>query len=308
MKMMPHDSAPQHSTFVGVDVSKDALDVAVLGEARVERFANDKAGRARLLRKLKAIPGAVVGMEPSGGHERALATVLIDAGVDVRFADPARVRHLAHAHNAPAKTDAIDARFIARFIAETGGRPIRRDRPRERLADLLAARRALGEHRQALVQRVSLMDKGKARAALERAAREAVLTDDRLKADFRRLQTVPGIGPLVAMTLIAELPELGELGPKQIARLAGLAPFVRESGAWKGRAACIGGRTVPRLLLYMAAMAAIRAEGILKAFFERLVANGKPRMVALVAVMRKLATIANALIRDKSDWRTNAIA
>lgn len=319
---MNTEAVSKEAIIVGVDVSKDNLDVNVWGEARVERFANDKNGRAKLARRLKKLGSApIVGLEPSGGHEQATIKTLIAAGFDVRFADAGRVRHLAKAHGASAKTDPIDARFIARFIADTGGRKITFDPQRQRLADLLAARRALIEAAQAMTQRATLIDKSPARTALEKAARtmraEAsalertaralVNADPVIEAASRRMQSVPGVGPLVAMTLLAELPELGRLNGKQISRLAGLAPATCQSGAWTGYAKIEGGRAVPRNLLFLAAMAAKRTDPVLKAFFDRLVAAGKPKMVALVAVMRKLATILNAIVRDQTEWSPNKV-
>lgn len=310
-------------TIVGVDVSKDGLDVNVFGQERVTHFVNDKSGRAKLVAWLRRPKRrAVVGIEPSGGYERALVKALITAGIETRFADAGRVRALARAHGAPAKTDPIDARFIARFIAEVGGREIRIDPVRERLADLLAARRTLLEAAQALSQRAALIEPGAARTALlkharaqraeakalDAAARALIKADPVLASQAQRMQTMPGCGPLVAMTLIAELPELGALEAKQIARLVGLAPFIRKSGAWAGHARIEGGRTVPRNLLYLAAMAAKRADPALKAFFDRLVGAGKSKMTALVAVMRKLATILNAIVRDGTQWTPAKIA
>jgi transposase len=309
--------------IVGVDVSKHSLDVNVFGEERVTRFSNDKPGLAKLLAWLKKQKKrVVVGLEPSGGYERALVNALLDNRIEVRFADAGRVRHLAQAYGASAKTDPIDARFIARFIAEVGGRVITRDTQRERLAELVAARRTLVEHAEALTQCAALLGKDCARTALEKSARVAlsqaqaleqealalVKADPELKAIFRRLQTAPGVGPIVALTLIGELPELGTLRGKEIVRLTGLAPFIRKSGKWEGCAKITGGRTAPRNILYMAAMAAKRCDPTFKAFFDQLVARGKPKMVALIAVMRKLLNALNAMVRDGTDWQPNKIA
>jgi transposase len=232
------------------------------------------------------------------------------------------VRLLAQAHNAPAKTDPIDARFIARFIAETGGRKITLDPAREALGELMAARRNLIAAAQRLAQQAEALDHAPARRALERQVKKltaeakvmeaAALAHVRAHGDLaaaaRLLMSAPGVGPIVAATLLAEMPELGALTGKQAARLAGLAPFVRESGQWKGRATCGGGRLVPRNLLYLAAMAAKRKCRTAGAFFDRLVAAGKPKMVALTALMRKLITALNAMMRDQKPWITNGAA
>jgi transposase len=311
----------QQNVFVGIDVSKAALDLAVLDASARRRFANAPKGWRALLAWLRTLgPGAVIGLEPSGGYETGVIGALLGAGFDVRFADARRVRLLAQAHNAPAKTDAIDAHFIARFIAETGGRKLRLDPARHALAELMKARRDLMDAARRLTQQAEAMTHAPARRALERHVKKLLVeakaverqalahvcaTPD-LAAAAALLQTAPGVGPIVAATLLAEMPELGALTGKQAARLAGLAPFVRESGQWKGRAACAGGRMVPRNLLYLAAMAAKRKEHAAKAFFDRLVAAGKPKMVALTALMRKLLTALNAMLRDQKPWAATA--
>jgi len=308
--------------IAGIDVAKRSLDVCLLLGGEPRRFDNDTQGRKRLIRWLRRQRTRIVGLEPSGGYERAIIKALLAAGFDVRFADARRVRLLAQAHNAPAKTDAIDARFIARFIAETGGRAVRLDAAREALAELMAGRRNLIDVAQRLSQQAQSIDHATARRALARQAQKALteakmleaaaLAHVRSHADLaaaaRLLMTAPGVGAIVAATLLAEMPELGALSGKQAARLAGLAPYVRESGAWKGRAACGGGRVVPRNLLYLAAMAAKRKCGAERAFFDRMVAAGKPKMVALVALMRKLLTALNAMLRDQTPWIAHAPA
>lgn len=308
--------------IAGIDVSKDALDVCVFASEEPRRFDNDATGRKRLIRWLRRHKAGVVGLEPSGGYERAVVKALIGAGFDVRFADARRVRLLAQAHNAGAKTDAIDARFIARFIAETGGRVIRLDPAREALADLMAGRRNLIEAAQRLAQQAAAIDHPSARRSLERQVKKLtaeakameatalahVRSHAELAAAAEILMSAPGVGAIVAATMLAELPELGALSGKQAARLAGLAPYVRESGKWSGRATCGGGRVVPRNLLYLAAMAAKRKCRRANAFFERLVAAGKPKMVALVALMRKLLTALNAMLRDQRPWIADAPA
>lgn len=309
-------SIPEDRIVVGIDVSKASLDAHRLGANTTERFDNTPKGRSRLLRWLQRLDAPIVGIEPSGGYERPIMRSLLDAGIDARLADPRRVRKMAEAHNAPAKTDAIDARFIARFIQQTGGAAPVRDPARDQLRDLLTTRDKLTETAHAERQRASMLDPGEARdallqvarlclakaAGLLRAAHSLVRREPALTRLVRLAQTIPGIGPIVAMTWLAQMPELGQRSGKQIAKLAGLAPFIRESGEWKGRAFCRGGRPNPRRLMYLAAMAAKRSNASFKAAFDRLVANGKPRMVALVALMRRLATILNAIVRDQTPW------
>jgi transposase len=307
-------------TIAGIDVSKTSLDIHIAPLGQTARAANDARGWRALTALLRRAKVDLVGLEPSGGYERGVIKALLAAGFDVRFADARRVRLLAQAHNAPAKTDSIDAAFIARFIAETGGRAVRLDQARETLRALMAARRDLIDAAQRLMQQASVIDHPLARRALERQAR--ALTDEAKAMERRALDhvgehraladaaalmmTAPGVGKIVALTMLAEMAELGTLTGKQAARLAGLAPYVRESGQWKGRAACGGGRMVPRNALYMAAMAAKRGDATASAFFARLVGAGKPKMVALTALMRKLLTALNAMLRDNKPWRASA--
>jgi transposase len=305
---------PQETKFVGVDVSKAELDVCELGSAKARRVKNGPVGWARLIAGLPA--GAVVGIEPSGGYERGLVRALLAAGVEVRWADPGRVRALARALGIPAKTDAIDAELIARYVCHAGGRPVRIDPDRERLGDLLAARQAALDTAIRLKAQAEALDAGPGRQALvhieaearaqaislTQAAMALIQACPALAQTGRLLQTAPGVGPLVAAGLLADMPELGGVSRKVIAKLAGLAPYTRESGTWRGRATCSGGRPRPRRLLYLAAMAAVRACPRTRAFFQRLVGNGRPKMVALTACMRKLLTSLNAMIRDQQPW------
>jgi transposase len=307
---------PQDVEFFGVEVSSRELEVRGLGEARSWQAPNAPKGWRRLA-KLWAGQAVVVGIEPSGGYEAGLVRTLVEAAIQVRWADPARVRALAKALGAPAKTDAIDAAMIARYVAETGGRPVQLDADRQALRDLLAARRAAIETAGRLTLQAQGLAAGSPRKALERIAAEAERTAKALKdqliealrqrpaleAQWRLLQTAPGVGPLVAAELIASMPELGRVSGKAIAKLAGLAPFIRQSGAWRGKATCSGGRARPRGALYLAAMASLRAKAGLRPVYDRLVANGKPRMVALVACMRRLLVALNAMATEQTPWR-----
>jgi transposase len=307
---------PHETVFFGVDVSSRELEVRGLNAARSWQAPNDPKGWRRLA-KLWAGRAVVVGIEPSGGYEAGLVRTLAAAGIQVRWADPARVRALAKALGAPAKTDAIDAAMIARYVAETGGRPVQLDADRQALRDLLAARRAANETAERLKLQAQGLAAGPPRKALERIAAEAVRAAKALKdrliealrqrpaleAQWRLLQTAPGVGPLVAAELVAAMPELGRVSGKAIAKLAGLAPFIRQSGAWRGKATCSGGRSRPRCALYLAAMASLRAKAGLRPVYDRLLANGKPRMVALVACMRRLLVALNAMAAEQTPWR-----
>jgi len=243
---------------------------------------------------------------------------MASAGLPVAVVNPAQIRAFAKAINQRAKTDAIDAAVIAHFAQATGLEPRAvPDEATRLLADLVARRRQIvemiGAERQR-EKRVAIAHLRKSIARLLKALEKELASLDadiddavrgspvwREKEDL--LASVPGVGPVIARTLLAELPELGQLDRKQIAALAGLAPFTRQSGQWRGKSFIGGGRTVVRTVLFMGAMVAKQHNPILKAFFDRLVAAGKPKMVALIAVARKLLTILNAIVRDHRKWQ-----
>lgn len=305
------------AVYVGIDVSKDRLDTHVLPGGEAFAVARNGAGVAELVARLKALSPALIALEATGGFETIVAAGLAAAALPVVVVNPAQVRHYAQALGKRAKTDPIDALVIARFIEAT--RPAPRPLPDETtqlLADLVARRRQIVEMMAAEGQRERRADKRlkksivRLRKALEKELAELDgEIDDQMrgtpawaeKEDL--LASVPGVGPVIARTLIAELPELGALGRKQIAALAGLAPFTRQSGQWRGKSFIGGGRKSVRSALFMGAMVAARHNPALKAFRDRLVESGKPKILALVAVARKLLTILNAIIRDKTPWR-----
>lgn len=302
---------------LGIDISKARFDVAAWQDPWTASFDNNKVGFKRFIKAAKEQFGTfIVGLEPTGGYERDLVEALLDEGIETCFADARRVRHFATAYNVSAKTDVIDARFIARFVGEVGGRVIVRHQEVETLADIMAARAFLVEQAVALEQKITSIREPNTKRMLERQLRKMraeasalqalaishVKTDDALAQKYRRLMTAPGVGPIVALTLLAEVPELGHLTNKQVARLIGVAPFTRESGQWKGRATCQGGRTRPRNMIFLAAMAAKRHNKASKAFVDRLLANAKPKMVAINALMRKIITHLNAMLANQSDW------
>ena len=304
---------------VGIDVSKDRLDIAVhpSGEAfAVERKAS---GLDRLIDRLRQLAPTIVVLEASGGFETVVAATLAAAGFSVAVVNPAQIRAFAKAVGQRAKTDPIDAAVIARFAEATKPepRPLPDDAT-QLLADLILRRRQIVDMMAAEGQRERRVTNprlkrsiARLRKALEKELAEIDNAIDdsvrgspawREKEDL--LSSVPGIGTIIARTLIAELPELGTLNRKQIAALAGLAPFTRQSGQWRGRSFIGGGRTSVRTALFMGALVAMRHNPVLKAFFERLRAAGKPKMVALIAVSRKLLTILNAILRDRRPWQT----
>jgi transposase len=303
---------------VGIDVSKDRLDVALRPSGEAFAVERNAAGLDRLAARLTKLSPHVIALEATGGFETVVAATLASAGLPVVVVNPAQIRAFAKALGQRAKTDPIDAAVIAHFAEAT--RPEVRPLPdaaTQLLADLVARRRQIiemmGAERQR-EKRATLPRLKKSIVRLLKALDKELMDlnvdiDDavrgspawREKEDL--LASVPGVGPNIARTLIADLPELGRLNRKQIAALAGLAPFTRQSGQWRGRSFIGGGRTVVRTALFMGAMVAKRHNPILKAFFDRLVAAGKPKMVALIAVARKLLTILNAILRDNRPWQ-----
>jgi len=309
--------------IVGIDVSKDRLDVHVLPQRAQFVVARDGKGLADLAERLLAERVALIALEATGGLESVAAAALASAGLPVAVVNPAQVRHFAKALGQRAKTDPIDAAVIARF-AEAPRPPVRAlpDEATRLLADLVARRRQIVEMMVAERQRRSRTTVRRLLRSIDRliAALQKELSeiDAEIDASVRGsplwrqtedlLASVPGVGPITARTLIAEMPELGTLGRRQIAALAGLAPFVRQSGQWKGKSMIAGGRKTVRTVLFMAAIVAGRYNPVLKAFRQRLIDAGKPKILAAIAVARKLLTILNAIVRDRRPWNGTAVA
>lgn len=303
---------------VGIDVSKDRLDVHVHPVGEGFFVARDAAGIEALIERISVHGPSLMAVEATGGFETVVAASLAAARLPVVVVNPAQVRAFAKALGKQAKTDPIDAEVIARFAAAT--RPEVRPLPDEAtqaLADLVARRRQIiqmivterqREKRAAKRTRKSIARLLKALEAelsdLDQDIDDAVRGSPAWREKEDLLASVPGVGPIIARTMLAELPELGTLDRRQIAALAGLAPWTRQSGQWRGKSFIGGGRTVVRTALFPGAMAAVRYNPTLKAFHQRLIAAGKPKMVALIAVARKLLTILNAIIRDRKPWQT----
>lgn len=303
--------------IVGIDVSKDRLDVHVLPSGEAFAAARNGEGIAALAERLTTLRPHIVAIEATGGFETVVAAGLGGAALPVVVVNPAQVRAFAQALGRRAKTDPIDAAVIARFVAATKPEP--RALPDEAvrlLADLVARRRQIVHMIAAERQREKRPAPKRVKRSIARltAALEKELAElDREIGDQVRntpawratedlLRSVPGVGPVVARTLLGELPELGKLTRREIAALAGLAPWTRQSGTWKGKSFIGGGRASVRTVLFTAALVAARFNPDLKAFRDRLVAAGKPKMVAIIAVARKLLTILNAIVRDQKPW------
>jgi transposase len=303
---------------VGIDVSKDRLDVAVRPAGTVLSYSRDAAGIEELIGELGRLGAQLIAVEATGGFETVVVASLAAASLPVVVVNPAQVRAFARAIGQRAKTDPIDAQVIAHFAAATKPQ-VRRlpDAATQALADLVARRRQII---QMLVAERAREKRASPRArksiARLRKALQSELSDldgeidDTVRGSpvWREredlLASVPGVGPITARTMLAELPELGRLDRRQIAALAGLAPFTRQSGQWRGKSFIGGGRASVRAALFMAAMTAMRRNPTLRVFHQRLRSAGKPKMVALIAVARKLLTMLNAILRDKTPWKT----
>jgi len=306
---------------IGIDVSKARLDVAANTPALAAfSVPRDGEGLAALVDRLKPLAPERIALEATGGFETVVAAALAGAGLPVVVVDPAQVRAFARALGKRAKTDEIDAAVIARF-AEATRPPVRplSDGETQALADLVARRRQIvamiGAETQRLA-RASARTQKSIRRLLKALQKElddingdiddSVRGSPNWLAKAELLTSVPGVGDQIARTLLAELPELGTLDRRQIAALVGLAPWTRQSGQWRGKSFIGGGRTAVRSALFMGAMVASRRNDTLKAFRDKLVAAGKPKMVAIIAVARKLVTILNAILRDQQPWRAEA--
>ena len=305
---------------VGIDVSKDRYDAAALPSGdRIGVVAADLQSLMNWLRRRR--PTMIV-LEATGGYERDLAMALAVEGLAVAVVNPRQVRDYARATGRLAKTDAIDAAVLAAFAQAVKPEPrTLRDEEAEALRGLVVRRRQLIEMRKAEVNRLENADRA-VRAGLERHIAWLQGEIDDADRDLERmikaspvwrehdalLRSAPGVGPVLAATLLGEMPELGTLDRRQIAALAGLAPFNRDSGKLKGRRAVWGGRSGVRTALYMATLSGIRFNPVLKASYNRLRQAGKPAKVALVACMRKLLTILNAMLRTNTLWTATTVA
>jgi transposase len=305
--------------YVGIDVSKDRLDIHAHPSGQAFAVARNGEGLAELVARMQALSPALIAVEATGGFETVVAGALAGASLPIVVVNPAQIRAFANALGKRAKTDPIDAAVIARFAEAT--KPAARPLPDETtrlLAELVARRRQIVEMMAAEGQRERRMsDKrlkksvARLRKALEKELAELDgAIDDHMRGSPAWIEkedllvSVPSVGPIVARTLIAELPELGKLDRRKISALVGLAPWTRQSGQWKGKSFIGGGRRSVRRILFIAAMVAARYNPTLKAFRDKLIAAGKPKILALVAVARKLLTILNAILRDKKPWQT----
>jgi transposase len=310
------ERVPMGDVFVGIDVSKSRLDVAVRPSGEVWQFGNDEPGFATLVEKLKPLEPKLVVMEATGGYQAPLAAALTVAGIAVAVVNPRQVRDFGRATGQLAKTDALDAEVIARFgeVLKPEPRPIP-DAETQALAALVMRRRQLVDMIVAETNRLATALKPVRRDIEEHISwmkRRLKDVDDDLYGSLKKsplwrvkeqiLRSAPGIGRVTTCALVAQLPELGTLTARKISALVGVAPFNRDSGTLRGKRVTWGGRASVRHALYMATLTAIRCSPTLAAFYERLRAAGKPAKVAHVACMRKLLVRLNAMVRTGTPW------
>jgi len=302
---------------IGIDVSKAVLDVATHPHGEIQQFSNNKTGLKAMGKWLKGQTVSLVVFEATGAYHKALETALDRAGVAFAKVNPLRAKRFAQAVGQLAKTDRTDALSLARFAAvmqphTTNVKP----QNLETLHEMVMARLALRKEAAATKTRLKTMRNSFLIKKFQRKLRQIekdivdvdaqclklVKVDQDLSRRFDILSSVPGLGPVSIMTMLAEMPELGSMDKRQTAALAGLAPITRQSGTWKGKSFIGGGRTVLRKALYMPALVATRYNKHLRAKYDDLIKRGKPAKIALTAIMRNIIIIANALIRDDRLW------
>lgn len=303
--------------WVGIDVSKTQLDIAVGPAGETWSAGNDEVGLQKTVERLRQFHPRLVVLESTGGLEKALIRALHRAGIPLALVRPQRVREFAKSLGLLAKTDKLDARLLARFAEAIQPDPTQLPSEAEQLLSaLIDRRRQLIDFRTAELNRLAgahpairssieqlLEDLGEKISALDQQIDELIASTAEFKGKIELLRTVPGIGPVASAILVADLPELGQLDRKKIAALVGVAPFNNDSGNRRGKRRIKGGRAAVRTVLYMATLAAARFNPVIKAFYDRLLNRGKVKKVALVACMRKLLTILNAMLRSSEPWK-----
>jgi transposase len=304
--------------FAGIDVSKKSLDLCLLPDDRRQTLANDKSGIGQLLTALPAAGTCLIAVEATGGYHRSMVAQLVNAGHRVAVVNPRQVRDFARGLGILAKTDRIDAQVIARFAQHVQPRTVGPLSPIQlKLEQLVTRRRQLVDLRTAEFNRMETLSSKTVRKSVQKMVDllrkeirhvesdilALVESDDDWKDKMDRLGSVPGVGAVTAVSLLAELPELGQVNRQEIAALVGVAPFNRDSGRFCGKRSIWGGRASVRSVLYMAALTARTHNPILREFAQRLEAAGKPFKVVITACMRKLLIILNTILKDQSSWR-----
>lgn len=307
------------NAFVGIDVGKDWLDFAVTGNEKITRFGNNISGIEELIDQIQLLQPELVAVEASGGYELACVNALMLKSQNVAVLNPTRVRALANARGLLAKTDEIDAHNIATYAEMIKPEP---QQPREdldiRIRSLIIRREQLVDIRSAEGNRLGTCHESIKADIREHLAwlnhqiqiianeiKQLVECSEKWSQQIDLLKSMPGIGLITAVTITANMPELGTLNRQKIAALAGLAPYNRDSGKKKGKRRIFGGRQSVRRVLYMAALSAIRHNSVIKVFYERLIERGKPFKVAMTACMRKMMTIMNVMVKNQTSWRNS---
>lgn len=303
--------------LVGIDVAKDKLDIARSDSADILTCANDPAGIARLVERLGQATPALIVVEATGGYERPLVGALLDKNLPVAVANPSHVRHLAKGLGVLAKTDAIDAAMLLTFARYAQPRLAeKRGKNQQELEALVTCRRQLLHVSVEQRNRRAMTRSSQARRAidavlktvdrqieqLDEQIRKRIDSDDDMSRKDRIIRSIPGVGPILSATLLACLCELGQLQRRPISALVGVAPYNHDSGRLKGKRAIRGGREPVRSVLYMATLAAIRSNPVIRKFAQRLRQAGKANKVVIVACMRKLTCLLNAMLRDNLQW------
>jgi transposase len=305
--------------YVGIDVSKQYWDMALVDQPGVKRYSADEAGLVTLLGDLQAVEEVHVCLEATGGYERKLRQALQEHGLAVSVINPRQIRDFARASGQLAKTDAIDAQMIARYVATFHPAADETPTPEgEKLKSLRARRQQVVQSLTQEKNRWGTAADAETRRSIEQAidfykrqlqeldARiaQCAASDPVLRERLGLLTTVPGVGSVTAAALLAELPELGSLNRGQAAKLVGLAPINRDSGSLRGKRMIGGGRATVRRSLYMATLVATKHNQTIRDYYQQLLSRGKAKMTALVACMRKLLLILNAIVKSRTPWKT----
>ena len=307
----------EFESVIGIDVAKKKLDVADWPVSFAEQFGNEDVGHKNLIKKLPKAGSCLIVVEATGGYEKGIVLALVSAGYLVSVVNPRQVRDFAKALGILAKTDRIDARVIARFGQHVRPRALAQThKKQDEIGQLVSRRRQLTVSKTAEKNRMhsvtskvvlksvqKIVDQlSKEIRRIEAEIARLVKSDDQWKARAELIQSAPGVGEVTATTLIAEVPELGQLNRQKISALIGVAPFNRDSGQFRGRRTIFGGRRAVRSVLYMAALSARRHNPLIRAFADRLEARGKLQKVVLVACMRKLLVILNTMVKTNTHW------
>jgi len=309
----------KYNCYIGVDVSKKSLDIAIEGH-KVFQVSNIISGYKEFLKKISKETNVLVIMEASGGYERNFMHWLMEQGVSVSIVNAKRVRDYAKAAGRLAKTDVIDAGIIMQYGRIFNPKPQIMKEPGLENLDILTKRRAQlvrlitleKQHMESTPEKMKrriekhIKTLQKELKVIELEQEEAIKQDEGLVEKMDRIEEIQGVGKITAITILTELPEVGTLTNKEVAALTGVAPFNRDSGTLRGKRTVYGGRQVLRSVLYMAALSAKKHNPILKVFYDRLIAAGKPKKVAIVACMRKLIIIINAMIKFGQRWQETA--